>query len=462
MPIREQTKHLRAGLPGPWRDLLPSMLGAVAEHYVQTTVGPKPSPPYTGQPSGLAPHPGARRDTGIRRRAATTINPAWSTQKRREAHFYAKPRTVPYRRYGLPMSTDRWSAMGETPRALPAAERQSIHSYQPRTAVASEHWLVIREFVIEVMEETIVDSISTPDTYMASVARYVDWCHRVMGLELDRQEIFDRELIAYYAMSATDHLNRNAKGAVRSRLLWVGDHLIEGGIRPRTMERLCRVPATAPYRPDEVSRLKMWASSQSTVYMRHACWTALAYGLGAGLTAAELAQLRREDVQETEHGVIVTVAGGRMPREVVMLAEWEDHALVLADSVAPGAYIFKPDAKNRHGGMAGYALHKSKARTEGLSINLARMRITWMVRVLDAGCPMPVFLNIAGLKTLTGLEKIIPYLDDATAEESAALLRDYDATRKARYRKENAEHCKRMRRERKQVRASFAEQVRQR
>jgi len=459
---RYEVTQLRCGLPGPWQDLLPLMLAAVSENYVLVGEATRPSPPFTGLGSLFTPSPGAGADTGLRQRRASTPNPTWAFQKRREARFYAAPRSAPYRRYGLPMAMDRWSVMGETPRGLSDEDRQTIHRYQPRTAVSAEHWAVIRDFVIEVMEETIVYSIATPDTYMAAVARYVDWCRRVMGLALNREEIFDRDLIAYYAMSATEHLNRNAKGSLRSRLLWVGDHLIPGGIRPRTMERLGRVPATAPYRSDEVSGLKMWAAAQGTAYMRHACWTGLTFGLGAGLTSLELAHLRREDVQETEHGVIITITGGRSPREVAMLAEWEDYALVLARCVGPGAHIFKPDAPERSGAMAGYTYRRTKARPEGMQINLARMRITWMIRVLNAGCPVPVFLKVAGLNTMTGLEKIIPYLDDATAEESAALLRDYDAKRKARFRQENAEYCKTMRRERRKVRESFAEQVSQR
>lgn len=85
-----------------------------------------------------------------------------------------------------------------------------------------------------------------------------------------------------------------------------------------------------------------------------------------------------------------------------------------------------------------------------------------MVRVLDAGCPVPVFLKAAGLKGFTGLEKIIPYLDDCTAEEAASLLRADDAQRKARYRAENPEYCNEIRRARNQVRRGFAEQVSQR
>lgn len=438
------------------------MLGAIADRYVSISLDARPSPPHSGEPSLFTPSAEAGADGGLRRRGSAAPEPSWPFQKRREARFYAEPLDAPYRRYGLPMSRDRWSQMREASCEISEQDRQAIHSYQPRSVVTPENWAVIRDFVIEVMETTIVHSASAPDSYMASVVRYVDWCRRVMGLELNREDIFDRDLIAYYAMNATDHLNRNAKGSVRSRLLWVGDHLIEGGIRPRTMERLGRTPATEPYRPDEVARLKMWAASQGTAYLRHACWTGLTFGVGAGLTSLELAHLRREDVRETEQGVVVNITGGRSPREVVMLAEWEDYALVLAECVAPGAHIFKPDAPERSGAMAGHTYRRTRARPEGQHINLARMRITWMVRVLDAGCPVPFFLKAAGLKTMTGLEKIIPYLDDATAGESAALLRDYDAGRKARYRQENAEHCKKMRRERNQLRRNLAEQVSQR
>lgn len=456
----EEITVLRAGLLGPWRDLVPLILGGFANHYVRRGRGLFPAVSAQGESSLFVPSLFAGQDTGIRQRALADPVPAWCAEARRSARFYVRPQSAPYRRYGIPGARSRWSPMGEeVQRELSEKEITLVREYQPRTVISAEYWPPIRDFVVEAMLKVGGYSVSSPHTYMSNVVAYVDWCRRVMGVELNREEIFDHDLIAYYSMNAAEGHARSTRGSLRAKLLWVGDHLIPGGVRPRTLERVGRTPATAPYRVDEIALLKMWASSQTTAYLRHACWTALVFGLGAGLVAAELAELKREDVHETAEGVIVTITGGRSPREVVILAEWEDFAMVLVESVEPGAYVFKPHAVERPYKIVGYALSKTKQKPSGLEINLTKMRMTWMVRLLNAGCPVPVFIKAAGLKGMTGLERIIPYLDDATAQEAAKVMRASNAERKARYREENAEYCKQIRRDRYQRRKSFAEQV---
>lgn len=216
---------------------------------------------------------------------------------------------------------------------------------------------------------------------------------------------------------------------------------------------------TEPYSQAEVLQLKKWAVSQNTAYSRHMCWTVLAVGLGAGLTSRELINLRREDVTETAEEVFITIRSGGTPRQVVVMAEWEDYAMVLAESVKAGAYVFSCHKTVRESKVIGQSLRRTTARLNNLRINMEKMRLTWFVRILNSGCPVPVFLRAPGLKGMSALERIVPYLDEGPADAAVTALRAFDAERKAKFRADNRDYCNDLRRQREAPRRDLAKQV---
>lgn len=455
-----QQEVLRLGQPGPWRALVPEMLGVVAERYVWVGYAPMPSPSYRGKPSPFMPA-AADQDRNIRSRTGQQALPGYrqSTGKQRPFRDGYQPRPNVYRQY-FPQAARRWSDMGTAPRTLSSAEIKGVRLYEPKRTIKPDDWPAIREFVVEATLTVAPYSITDPLKYISLIVRYVDWCHRVMGMDLVVDEIFDFDMIAYYAMNATDEVHSKAsKGSIRARLLWAGDHLVPGGVRERVLERAGRTPVTAPYSQAEILLLKKWAVAQYTPYSRHMCWTVLAFGLGAGLTSGELINLKREDVAETPDAVMVTVRDGDAPRQVVVTADWEDYAVVLAEAVTAGSYVFNCHTTVRESKGVSQALRRAKARPGSLRINMEKLRLTWFVRLLNSGCPVPVFLKAAGLKGMSGLERIVPYLDEGPAEAAVAALRAFDAARKAKFRAGNRDYCNDLRRQRDALRRDLAKQV---
>ena len=47
-----------------------------------------------------------------------------------------------------------------------------------------------------------------------------------------------------------------------------------------------------------------------------------------------------------------------------------------------------------------------------------------MVGLIDEGLPLPVILAAAGMETLHGLTRVLPYLQPVPADRAAKLLRD--------------------------------------
>lgn len=442
-----ETAELRCGVPGPWQDLLPLMLGPVAQRYVHWHHQPLPAELAEGPPAGFAPAQARRADTGVRRRGEVECVPQIETSRRRGFRSHARARdNGSYITYGV---AQRGTSPLAEPRELTETEIADVYAYRPTAAGVGENYAPIRDYVIQVVLNVGRYSAAHPKPTQSVVARYVDWAYRIMGTDLDDEEIFDRDLIAYYAINVLKDQAPKSYGAVRGRLLAVANHLLPADKRLVKLQSVPHAAYQAPYSAAEIESLKLWASSSSTPYMRHCCWVLLTYCLGAGLTPADLGTLRGRNIVETPEGVIIHV-GGKNPRQVAMLAEWEDYALVLAEAVEADAFLFRPESHGGKHAITTDIINRTRAQAQrfGVRVNTKRMRTTWYVRLLNCGVRLNTVITAAGLKTPSSLDRVIPFLEQEPYEAAVAALRSYDAERKAQYRAANREDCNRLRRER--------------
>lgn len=323
------------------------------------------------------------------------------------------------------------------PRDLRPEEVEAIESYTPEV-IPAQRWAGVRDYVLACVYTAGPYSAGHARRDLHKLARYVDWAHHVMGRALEHDEVFDYDLIAYYAIHALPDYTPASRATTRSSLLWFADHLVPAQTRVMRIERIGRTHVSHPYNEAQIQHMMRGATVQSTSYKRHACWNTLVFGLGARLRTNELDGLRREDVVADEAGVLVHVRTGRAPRVVPMLAQWEHHGLVLAQSVAPGAFTFKPERDGPRVKDLGFTLGHSVHRPD-FTVNMQRMRITWQVRLLNAG--VPVLAEAAGLSGVTGIERLFPFLDEVPRERARQALRAewnaYDAVRKGANREAN-------------------------
>lgn len=315
-------------------------------------------------------------------------------------------------------------------RELSDQELAALEAYHPRL-IPAQRWAGIRDYVLDSVRIAGPYSASHAQRDLGKITAYVDWAHHVMGRALTHEEVWEHDLIAYYAMHALEHYSTASRATTRSSLLWMADRLNPAS-RPQPLVRLPRQDLSAPYTPEQIDRMRRWATEQATPYKRHACWVLLALGLGAGLRTQEIDLMRREHIHADEHGVIVQVPGPRTSREVPVLAEWEEHLLVLTDCVAEGSFLFKPERDGSRSKDIGYTTGHSANRPD-FRITVGRMRITWQVRLLNAGVPIHLLAQAAGLESLSGIERLLPLLEPPPREQAHALIRA-DGARRARER----------------------------
>ena len=203
------------------------------------------------------------------------------------------------------------------------------------------------------------------------------------GLPLDREAILDPAVVERFCEVALS--NGNTRATLRSDLRYMAPLLTKSAPwepRPLSMSKRQLAP---PYGAGEVEVLKHDSLDQPTPTRRHAAHALLALGLGAGLDGRWLAQVGPDDVTCVD-GVVEIAVGEPAPRRVVVVAEWENEVLDLAETAGDGCLIgTRSNARNRVADLA-----KSLSCPAGHPrLSTGRLRSTWLLGHLSAGTASP-------------------------------------------------------------------------
>jgi len=146
----------------------------------------------------------------------------------------------------------------------------------------------------------------------------------------------------------------------------------------------------------------------------------LGLGLGCGLACSDMGWVRGVDVTRGEIGVRVLV-GGRRPRSVVCVAEYEDLVAQLAylrgDDLLIGGQTL-----GRHN-VTSVAVNGMIRDASLPPLVVGRLRSTWLTAHLAANTPLQVIMAAAGLKTVRPLEDLLEYAPGFSEDAATRLLR---------------------------------------
>ncbi|MEO5876280.1 MAG: hypothetical protein ABIS86_21745 [Streptosporangiaceae bacterium] len=234
-----------------------------------------------------------------------------------------------------------------------------------------------------------------------------------------------REYIERFTAVGCAQAGEATRANYRSKLLRLREAVLGGDCATGRPARLSGSAASLPYTTAEQSALWAWAAGQPSRELRDGLSILLALGLGCGLDSGKIAPLRPGDVRERRgpDDPLVVAVRGKRARTVVCQRAWET---VLADHAArmtARPYLFRPDAANRGGNLVTNFLSRAHPAASTPAMKTTRLRTTWLVGLIDAGLPLPVIISAAGLETLHGLSRILPYCRPTGPAEAAVLLR---------------------------------------
>lgn len=249
------------------------------------------------------------------------------------------------------------------------------------------------------------------------------------GYPLQADLWLTREYIERFIAVGCSHLGDASRGNYRSKLLRLREALIGGDCATGEPARLSGSPASRPYTGSEQAALWAWACSQPTEELRDGLSILIGLGLGCGLDSSEIIPLRVGDVsaprqEDTDKPTVVAVRG-RRSRLVVCRRPWESVVAVQAGRASSrDAYLFRPRAARRGGNIVTNFVSRTHPAAGTPSLQTSRLRATWLISLMNAGLPIVVIVAAAGVKSLHGISRLMPYVDNVDDSDAVQLLRD--------------------------------------
>lgn len=246
---------------------------------------------------------------------------------------------------------------------------------------------------------------------------FLAWAIEEASLDADLKVLLSRRNIELFISTGVRGYKQASIGNLRSRLLRLAE--VMSPHAPASV-RLAPLPPADPLRPygvAEVASLISWAASRSTAPARRSAEVLLALGLGAGLSALEIGDLRNEHITSGIEGVLVRVEGPRS-REVWMLDIWGQRlATHLDDS---DDYAFRPGRTKSWPNVISNFVGSGELAVRPQS---QRMRATWMVEHLNAGTNIKVLAEAAGVESLESFARYLRFVEPLSEEAVRLMLR---------------------------------------
>ena len=274
-------------------------------------------------------------------------------------------------------------------------------------------------------------SVAWLRTQTGAFARFCRWVatrpERIMlGSELQPFEVLGSGLVEQYLMGPLATSPDNSRATVRSVLR-------------RGVDRLSAVPKVTvayrsvqgPYSPFECASFVRLAQHQPTLATRRGLSAMVALGLGAGLSANEQRTICPNRISEVDlgdgvTGLLIDVPGERA-RSVLVRAGYEELlreavALHRAERRADSAPLYG-DVVTRHNATGAVRQSAKTALGDGVDIDAARLRSTWLVACMSAEVPLGALLRASGLRSARTLVDLISYCPLPSEDAVARTLR---------------------------------------
>lgn len=237
-----------------------------------------------------------------------------------------------------------------------------------------------------------------------------------LGLPMDRQVVLSESIISAFIANGLPQYTDAGRANVRAQLRAMRT-VLDGAPRPQP---LSSADPSAPYSKSDIRRLRSWAGAQATEEYRRDAISILCLGIGAGLAAGEIAELRGDAIRIDTQGVRVVVADGRA-RTVQLRREWEEPLVNHASVATADDYLIRPKRKAAPRNFLSNLIERSAG--PDFRPQSQRMRATWVVEHLTIGTPMGVLMEAAGVQSLEAFTRFMQFVPMVAKGDARSLLR---------------------------------------
>lgn len=308
----------------------------------------------------------------------------------------------------------RWSVGADE---VPADVTRRIDRFYARD-IDPAVWSVIGPLVKAATAASAPTSPRTATTIGSRTALLLSWCFE-RGMDLTPEVVFHPDTIDEFISTGCARFTKGTRSTYRSTLLQVGESYVGAPLfAPRALPLPTSDPE-APYTTAEITALWAWSRGLSTQAMRDGAAVILAFGLGTGIKAIELNAATTAWIDDTPAGLVVAIPGDRA-RRVPVRQRWE---LAVRDVLgrASGGLVFRPERDHVNDRHLTRFLERLP-RGDAPKLSMQRLRVTWIVDLLDDRVPLRLVADAAGVQADL-LGRYAPFMYAITPSEADGLLR---------------------------------------
>lgn len=288
-----------------------------------------------------------------------------------------------------------------------------LEAWVPK-GMPTRDWLACKDLVHEVMRRTHIRGEESFRKYLRILADYISWAVKA-GYPEDILPLMTDDAINDYARTVLATSSDATAGTKRSKL-----RILARTVNPEENVQATKLQfqhsdVKPPYTNEDVYWITQRISLVRSLTTRRALQTAIALGLGAGLSTGDLQTLTRGNIDDRgKDGICITVTG-RNSRTVWMRYEFEE---MLREGIAH---------LSPNGRILGLRHHKDTVRDlyrhiqptgAGPSVVQSRLRHTWLAHLMCEPIPLITLLRVAGLSTARTLTELSPYLHENIDEQA--------------------------------------------
>lgn len=303
------------------------------------------------------------------------------------------------------------SELNSTPAPLSAEFERQLEQYSPRS-IDADTWDTIRPLVVSTMRQANVSGPgNTFDKKIRRVSYYFAWAIR-HGYACDLPSLLNSQAIEDYIRRGCRHISSGSRTSYRSDLRSVCRSAGSELDRSHNFNRIAARNVRAPYTLAEQQQLLTTINYQPRYENRNRLQVALALGLGAGIDSADLLEVRAGDIRDHQGDGIEVAVRGNIPRRVWLLHDFEDMIRMGLHGMGPRTYVVTGTSKvnkNSVNKLYSQVVHTGRNAPK---IEQARLRNTWLIRLLQAPLPLALVMQAAGLKSGRTLADLVTYVSE--------------------------------------------------
>ena len=200
-----------------------------------------------------------------------------------------------------------------------------------------------------------------------------------VGLEAVPEVLFRSSVIERFVIVGMAAASPSRRRDIRTNLRFVARQVVPELCQPLPLA-LPRSRAKVPYSPGEIDAYLALADAQPSLPRAMRLQAMVCLGAGAGLTGADLRDLRGDDVMFLNGGLVVAVRG-RSPRTVPVLRPYHER---LRDSAAfaGGGFVIGGVSSDRHN-VTNRLVASLSGGHDLERLDLSRLRASWLATLAE-------------------------------------------------------------------------------